>query len=272
MQVPLLPAATEHAVEVHGVNQSVDALGDAVNWTDASYTLTDSIMTSIKAAACFCLVSIVSADKAPGERQAALLQRQIADAGETSAIAVFAAGCFWGVDLSFARLPGVLHTEVGYTGGEVEQPTYRHVIGGRTGHAEAVRVLYDPAQITYAELLDVFFDVHDASQLNRQGNDVGTQYRSAIFYATEEERAAAVAAIAAEGKRTGRSIATALEPATKFWAAEDYHQQVWCGWLLACPVHAEYPLAPAPPAWRQSMQSAYHPHTHRLTILPLLSI
>jgi methionine-S-sulfoxide reductase len=183
-------------------------------------------MPSIKAAACLCLVSFASAGKAPGERQAALLQRQTADAGEASSIAIFAAGCFWGVELSFSRLPGVLHTEVGYAGGSTEQPTYRHVSGGRTGHAEAVRVLYDPAQISYADLLGVFFDVHDASQLNRQGNDVGTQYRSAIFYATEEERATAAAAIAAEGERTGRSIATVLEPATRFWQAEEYHQQV----------------------------------------------
>mmetsp|Transcript_52614 Transcript_52614/g.138362 ORF Transcript_52614/g.138362 Transcript_52614/m.138362 type:complete len:214 (+) Transcript_52614:8-649(+) len=169
-----------------------------------------------------------SQGKEPGERQLALLTRESPPAGSSShqktKYAVFAAGCFWGVELAFARLPGVLHTDVGYTGGHTASPSYRDVTTGRTGHAEAVRVGYDPTLISYAELLGVLFDCHDSSTLNRQGNDVGTQYRSAIFYATDDEKQAAQAAVDAEKSRTGKVLATTLEALDTFYAAEDYHQ------------------------------------------------
>jgi len=180
--------------------------------------------------ACICLALLAAANaaKTPGQRQAALLQSEIVEDGQSqsSQSAIFAAGCFWGVELAFARLPAVLHTEVGYVGGTTKQPSYDRVSGGRTGHAEAVRVRYDPRRISFAQLVEAFFDVHDATQLNRQGNDVGTQYRSAIFYSTDEERAEAAAAVAAEAERSGRRIATSVEPAGTFWSAEEYHQQV----------------------------------------------
>ena len=135
---------------------------------------------------------------------------------------------FWCVELAFARIPGVLHTDVGYTGGKVASPTYRDVTTGRTGHAEAVRVGYDPARISFAQLLDVFFDCHDPSTLNRQGNDVGTQYRSAIFYATDEERQAAAAAMEAERKRTvGRALT--CTSARWMWAHARVVHVLTCG-------------------------------------------
>lgn len=169
--------------------------------------------------------------KAPGPRQLALLQREVledsstAEAGGASSTAVFAAGCFWSVELAFARVPGILHTEVGFVGGASERPTYKEVSSGRTGHAEAVRVAFNPRHVAYEQLLTMFFDIHDATQLNRQGSDVGTQYRSAIFFNTPHERYAAASAIAAEAQRTGRHVATTVEPAGDFWPAEEYHQR-----------------------------------------------
>ena len=143
------------------------------------------------------------------------------------AIATLAAGCFWGVEQRFAQLDGVLGTEVGYTGGSTLNPTYEQVCSHRTGHAEAVRVDYDPERITYEQLLTAFFGMHDPTQLDRQGPDVGDQYRSAIFFHTVEQEAAARAAIRAleaEG-RFHRPIATAVAPAVEWWPAEDYHQK-----------------------------------------------
>lgn len=136
--------------------------------------------------------------------------------------AVFAGGCFWGMEELIRQLPGVVDTEVGYTGGENANPTYEH----HPGHAEAVRISYDPSRISYRELLDFFFRVHDPTTLNRQGNDIGTSYRSAIFYGTEEEKKEATAFIDlvnASG-RWSRPVATALEPLREFYPAEDYHQ------------------------------------------------
>jgi peptide-methionine (S)-S-oxide reductase len=141
--------------------------------------------------------------------------------------ATFAAGCFWGVEAAFRQLKGVTSTTVGYIGGTLRDPTYHDVCTGRTGHAEAVQVEYDPSQVSYDDLLRAFWENHDPTTLDRQGPDVGTQYRSAIFYHTPEQEAAAKAskdALAKSG-RFKRPIVTEIQPAPEFWQAEDYHQQ-----------------------------------------------
>jgi len=141
--------------------------------------------------------------------------------------AIFAAGCFWGVEATFRQLPGVNSTRVGYIGGKTENPTYKQVCTDGTGHAEAVEVTYDPAKISYDKLLDVFWENHDPTQLNRQGPDWGTQYRSAIFFTTPEQEAAAKASKEAldNSHRFGKKIVTQIVPAPTFFEAEDYHQQ-----------------------------------------------
>lgn len=141
--------------------------------------------------------------------------------------AVFAGGCFWGVEFKFRQVEGVLATEVGYTGGKTENPTYTRVCTKNTGHAEAVRLNYDAAQISYEELLDVFFDIHDPTQLNRQGPDVGDQYRSAVFYLNEEQKQAAEKKIAAleNSGRYKKPVVTQVAAASTFYRAEEYHQQ-----------------------------------------------
>lgn len=141
--------------------------------------------------------------------------------------ATFAAGCFWGVEAAFRQVQGVKSTTVGYTGGSFENPTYRDVCSGRTGHAEAVEVEYDPSVVSYEELLNVFWENHDPTTLNRQGPDVGTQYRSAIFYHTPEQEAAARASKERleSGGRYRNRIVTEIKPATPFYRAEEYHQQ-----------------------------------------------
>ena len=141
--------------------------------------------------------------------------------------ATFGAGCFWGVEETFRNLTGVTATAVGYSGGQVDQPTYEQVCSDTTGHVEVVEVQFDDEQVTYGRLLEVFFDCHDPTQVNRQGPDFGKQYRSVVFYHDEDQQAAADATKAeldASG-RFGKPIATAIEPAAKFWPAEDYHQQ-----------------------------------------------
>ena len=143
------------------------------------------------------------------------------------ATATFAAGCFWGVEQRFSELPGVLSTEVGYTGGATTHPTYEQVCSHTTGHAEAVRLEYDPERVSYAELLAAFFAMHDPTTPGRQGPDIGAQYRSAVFFhSPEQERAArdAIARLEAEGcYRT--PVVTEVVPAPEFWRAEEYHQR-----------------------------------------------
>lgn len=140
-------------------------------------------------------------------------------------IATFGAGCFWGVEAAFRKVPGVVRTRVGYTGGLMDQPTYEDVLTDRTGHVEAVEVIYDPTQISYEKLLTIFWFIHDPTQDMRQGNDVGIQYRSVIFYHTNEQKRLAEASKFAAQKNYNRPITTTIEPAEKFWPAEDYHQR-----------------------------------------------
>ena len=141
--------------------------------------------------------------------------------------ATFAAGCFWGVEATFRKIPGVRSAEVGYTGGATETPSYEEVCGGRTGHAEAVHLLFDPDQVTYEQLLDAFWAIHDPTTTNRQGPDVGSQYRSAIFFHDAGQEAAARASkerLEAAGQWRD-PIVTEIVPAGAFTRAEDYHQQ-----------------------------------------------
>lgn len=141
--------------------------------------------------------------------------------------ATFAAGCFWGVEDAFRRVPGVADVAVGYSGGTSENPTYQEVCTGRTGHAEVVRVDYDPDTVAYEQLLDAFWQCHDPTQVNRQGPDIGTQYRSAIFYHDEQQRQAAEQAKQEldQSNRFGKPVATEISPAGPFYRAEEYHQR-----------------------------------------------
>jgi peptide-methionine (S)-S-oxide reductase len=141
--------------------------------------------------------------------------------------AMFGAGCFWGVEAAFRQMKGVVSTAVGYAGGTTTNPTYKEVCSDRTGHAEVVQVEFDPSQVSYEELLHVFWENHDPTQMNRQGPDIGTQYRSAIFSYTPEQEAAARASKEAleRSGRYRRPIATEITPAPEFYRAEEYHQQ-----------------------------------------------
>ncbi len=141
--------------------------------------------------------------------------------------ATFAAGCFWGVESAFRTIDGVIDAQSGYTGGQTENPTYKEVCSGQTGHAEAVEITFDPVKISYAQLVELFWRVHNPTQVNRQGPDFGTQYRSAIFFHTSEQKAVAEkskAALEASG-RYKNPIATEIVPAAKFYRAEEYHQR-----------------------------------------------
>jgi peptide-methionine (S)-S-oxide reductase len=142
-------------------------------------------------------------------------------------LATFGAGCFWGVELAFSQIDGVVATAVGYEGGTLPNPTYQDVCSDQTGHAEVVQIEFDPAKVSFERLVNEFWDLHDPTQVNRQGPDSGTQYRSAIFYHSSEQQAAAEASkqqLQASGKYS-RPIATQIEPATTFWPAEEYHQK-----------------------------------------------
>ena len=142
-------------------------------------------------------------------------------------IATFGAGCFWGVEAAFRRTPGVIDTAVGYSGGHLDEPTYKDVCTDETGHAEVVQVTFDPEKLSYSQLLDVFWKIHDPTQLNRQGPDFGRQYRTAIFFHSPEQEEIArksKQALEASGK-IHRPIATEISPAKTFWRAEEYHQR-----------------------------------------------
>lgn len=146
-----------------------------------------------------------------------------------SEVATLAGGCFWCTEAVFNDVVGVEKVESGYIGGTVDNPTYKQVCGGDTGHAEAIRITFDNAQVSYADLLDMFFATHDPTTLNRQGNDVGTQYRSAIFPHDDNQREEAQAAILRARADWPAPIVTTIEPLSTWWPAEDYHQEYWEG-------------------------------------------
>jgi peptide-methionine (S)-S-oxide reductase len=166
-------------------------------------------------------------------------------------VAVLAGGCFWCTEAVFLDVVGVSKVESGYTGGTLANPTYKQVCDGNSGHAEAIRVTFDPEQISYDELLDIFFATHDPTQLNRQGNDVGTQYRSAIFPQNAEQEQKAREAIGRANQAIGRRVATAIEPKGEWYPAEDYHQEYWAGEGQRNP----YCLATIPPKLQKLRKS-----------------
>ncbi|HUY11765.1 MAG TPA: peptide-methionine (S)-S-oxide reductase MsrA [Candidatus Dormibacteraeota bacterium] len=152
--------------------------------------------------------------------------------------AIFAAGCFWGVEAGFLQVPGVLDVTSGYTGGKTENPSYREVCGHGTGHAEAVEVTFDPEKVSYDALVAYFWRMHDPTQVNRQGPDIGSQYRSAIFVLSPEQRRIAEASKDAAQASFAKPIATEIVDATKFWPAEAYHQRYFERNAIACHVPA----------------------------------
>jgi len=158
-------------------------------------------------------------------------------------VAVLAGGCFWCTEAVFLDVIGVKSVESGYTGGKTVNPTYKQVCGGDTGHAEAIRITYDGDQLSYGDLLEIFFAVHDPTQLNRQGNDIGTQYRSAVFPQDEGQRVTAEAVIARKNEEIGGGIVTTIEPKAEWYPAEEYHQDYWAGEGQSNP----YCLATIPP-------------------------
>ncbi|QDP20392.1 peptide-methionine (S)-S-oxide reductase MsrA [Sphingomonas xanthus] len=158
-------------------------------------------------------------------------------------VAVLAGGCFWCTEAVFLDVVGVKSVESGYTGGQIANPTYKQVCEGNTGHAEAIRITFDADELSYGDLLDIFFAIHDPTQLNRQGNDVGTQYRSAIFPQDAEQQAAAEAAIARANDQYDGKVVTTIEPKAEWYPAEDYHQDYWAGEGQSNP----YCLAVIPP-------------------------
>jgi len=141
--------------------------------------------------------------------------------------ATFAAGCFWGVEAAFTKLKGVVSTEVGYMGGNLDNPSYEDVCTDKTGHIEVVQIEYDPSVISYDNLLDVFWNIHDPNQKNRQGSDIGTQYKSVIFYHDENQHKKAIKSKKSlqESKKYNKTIQTEIKPVQKFWKAEEYHQK-----------------------------------------------
>jgi peptide-methionine (S)-S-oxide reductase len=155
--------------------------------------------------------------------------------------AVFGAGCFWGVESSFRAVEGVVDVAAGYAGGDLAKPSYRQVCTGKTGHAEVVQVEYDPARVTFAQLVEVFWQIHDPTTLNRQGPDFGTQYRSVIFYSDEDERKAAEESKRRldESGQLGRPVVTQVVPAAEFYRAEEYHQRYYerMGIAPTCGIH-----------------------------------
>jgi peptide-methionine (S)-S-oxide reductase len=176
----------------------------------------------------------------------------------TEETAIVAGGCFWCTEAVFRDVVGVSHVESGYLGGDVPDPTYKQVCGGDTGHAEAVRLTYDADVVSYAEILDMFMGTHDPTQLNRQGNDIGTQYRSAIFPLDESQAAEAEAAITRANAERGGKVVTTIEGPAEWYPAEDYHQEYWEGEGQRNP----YCLAVIPPKLaklRKSFQAKVRP-------------
>ncbi|MBR9977424.1 MAG: peptide-methionine (S)-S-oxide reductase MsrA, partial [Bacteroidetes bacterium] len=155
------------------------------------------------------------------------LDPDVAETGLTTDSVTVGAGCFWCVEAVFELLDGVMEVEAGYTGGEVEHPTYEQVCSGNTGHAEVARIVYDPTKISFRELLDVFWQSHDPTTLNRQGADVGTQYRSAVFYHDEEQRVIAEESKQRAQQSFDQEIVTEIKPLDVFYPAEDYHQDYY---------------------------------------------
>jgi peptide-methionine (S)-S-oxide reductase len=159
----------------------------------------------------------------------------------THKLAVFGAGCFWGVESAFRAVEGVVDVAVGYAGGNVPKPNYRNVCSGKTGHAEVVQVEYDPARVSFEQLLEVFWQIHDPTTLNRQGPDFGTQYRSIVFYSDEHERKAAEESKRRldESGKLGRPVVTQIVPAAEFYRAEEYHQRYYerMGIAPSCGIH-----------------------------------
>jgi peptide-methionine (S)-S-oxide reductase len=166
-------------------------------------------------------------------------------------VAVLAGGCFWCTEAVFLDVVGVKTVESGYTGGGIANPTYKQVCGGDTGHAEAIRITFDRAQLSYDDLLDIFFATHDPTQLNRQGNDVGTQYRSAIFPQSGEQEEKARSAIDRTNQELGDRVVTTIEPMGEWWPAETYHQDYWAGEGQRSP----YCLATIPPKLQKLRKS-----------------
>ncbi len=166
-------------------------------------------------------------------------------------VAVLAGGCFWCTEAIFLDVAGVESVESGYTGGDTINPTYKQVCGGDTGHAEAIRITFDPDQLSYDDLLDIFFATHDPTQLNRQGNDIGTQYRSAIFPQDEEQERKARSAIERNNADHGGRIVTTIEPMGEWYPAEAYHQDYWAGEGQRNP----YCLATIPPKLQKLRKS-----------------
>ena len=169
----------------------------------------------------------VASSSASESTSASAKESDVSSSDAGSEVAMFAAGCFWGVEQKFRQVEGVQATEVGYAGGDHAGVTYKEVCTDRTGHAEVVRVTFDPSQVSYRELIDVFFDSHDPTQVNRQGPDVGKQYRSAIFYTTPEQQQIAEKALedVQESGKFSRPVATEIAPVVNYTKAEEYHQQ-----------------------------------------------
>jgi len=171
--------------------------------------------------------SVTNAAAAPKARRPSTpLTRSAPDPTPKTETAIFAGGCFWGVEYYFKRAKGVLSTQAGYVGGHVDNPTYKQVCSGETGHAEAVRVTYDPALTTYENMTKLFFEIHDPTQVNRQGPDIGAQYRSVVFCQNDQQKVTAEKLIVIL-KAKGYNVATQVAPADTFWPAEDYHQQYY---------------------------------------------
>lgn len=174
----------------------------------------------------FCAIAACNSEKKYKTMSSSLINSHT---GEKTDTATFATGCFWCTEAIFEGLNGVLKVTSGYTGGQVENPTYQAVCAGETGHAECVQIIFEPNKISYDELLEVFFEVHDPTSLNRQGADVGTQYRSAIFYhdANQKEKAEYYTKELNKSGAYTKSIVTEIAPLSKFYAAEDYHQEYY---------------------------------------------